>query len=72
MAPECHSLSNTCFARSSLLKTRGQELGVAGVMVHTHELSAENLEWEGVGEILALIILAGFILKNRTLHRHKK
>ena len=27
-----------------LLKTRGQELGIAGVMVHTHELSAENLE----------------------------
>ena len=39
-----------------LLKTHGQELGIAGVMVHTYELSAESSEWEGVDEILALII----------------
>ena len=53
---ECHFLSNMCSARSSLLQTRGQELGVAGVMVHTHELSAESIEWGGVGESIALII----------------
>ena len=43
-AHDCHSLSNMCFTRSSLLQIRGQELGVAGVMVHIHELSAENVE----------------------------
>ena len=56
MAHECHFRSNMCFARSSLLQTRGQELGDAGVTVHTHELGAENLEWGGAGELLALII----------------
>ena len=56
MAHECHLHSNMCFTRSSLLQTRVQELGVTGVMVHTHELSGENLEWGGVGDLLALII----------------
>ena len=56
MAHECHFRSNMCFAHSSLLQTRVQELGVGGVMVHTHELNAEKLEWGGVGELLALMI----------------
>ena len=52
MAHECHFRSNRCFACSSRLQTRVQELGVAGVIVHTHELSAEDLERGGVGELL--------------------
>ena len=56
MAHECHFRSNMCFAHSSVLQTRVQALGVAGVMVHTREPSAENLEWGGVRELLASMI----------------
>ena len=35
--------------------------------MHIHELSAENLESGGVGEVLELILKAGFILRNRNL-----
>ena len=50
MAHECHSRSNMCFARSGLADPSPR------TVCHTHELSAENLEWGGVGELLALII----------------
>ena len=71
MVHECHSLSNTFFARSLLSQIRVQELDVVVIMMRTHELSAENLKWGGVGELLALIIWAGLILRNKNLNRHE-
>ena len=61
-----------CFARSSLFRTRVQELGLAGVMLHTHEPGAGHLEWKGVGGLFVLIICTSFILRNRESHRHGK